>query len=69
LRITTKDGETVLITFYWTGQNPPAFTDNGVDYFYGGGVTEEEGHAVDGGIRAGQAIVAAYSESRTRKNE
>jgi hypothetical protein len=62
LKITTKHGEVVAVKYYWAGMNPPVFSTNGVDYFWGGGVTEEDGRGVDGGIRLGKAIVAAHAE-------
>ena len=63
LKIITKTGGTRTITFFWSGHNPPVFTENGIDYYYGGGSTNNDGYAVDGGIMAGKAIEAAHSES------
>ena len=63
LKITTKHGEVIAIKFFWAGVNPPVFTTNGVDYFLGGGIIEENDHGIDGGIRLGKAIVAAHAES------
>jgi len=62
----TKQGEIRNIKFYEAGHNPPVFTENGVDFYYGGGIMDENGHGVDGGIRAGKAVQEAYSEQRMR---
>jgi hypothetical protein len=66
LSITTHRGETRFITFYAAGLNPPVFTENGTDYFFGGGITDEDGHGVDGGVRAGKAVQQAYAEAKQK---
>lgn len=64
LKITTTSGETRVFKFYWSGVNPPVFTENDVDYYFGGGIMDEQGHGVDGGIRTGKAIEAAHSAAK-----
>jgi hypothetical protein len=68
LTISTRQGDTVNLKFYWAGHNPPVFTENGVDYFYGGGTLEKGGHGVDGAIQAGKAIVEAWRVAKGDKD-
>jgi hypothetical protein len=67
LIVTTQQGKTTEITFYWSGQNPPVFTVDGEDFYWGGGTTEDHGRGVDGGIMAGKAVEAAYAESADKR--
>jgi hypothetical protein len=57
LKITDRRGETTVIRFYWTGQNPALLTVNGEDYFYGSNL------ATDNGIQAARAIEKAYRDA------
>lgn len=58
--IKTKQGATIRITFYSAGHNPPLFTANGADYFWGDGIPTDNGFPVDGGVRMGKAIAQAH---------
>jgi hypothetical protein len=61
IHIVDKAGRETRVAFFWTGHNPPAFTLNGTDFFYGPNRDEGE-FGVDGGIRLGKAISDAYKD-------
>jgi len=70
LQITTRQGETRTFTFYDFGANPILFTENNVDFYFGGGTIEPtnvEGLKPSGGlgycgsIVVGNAIKKAHS--------
>jgi hypothetical protein len=63
LTIKTKQGKTINVTIYSAGHNPPLFTSDGMDYYWGRGIRSEDGHGVDGGVRLGKTIVQAHEDA------
>jgi hypothetical protein len=62
IRIKTKTGRDVTLRFYWAGHNPAVYTVDGTNYFWGNTVEADPG--VDGGIRLGKAVQAAFNTSK-----
>jgi hypothetical protein len=70
LKIRAKGGRTLVATWYSAGHNPPLFTIDGHDYFWGDGPSTDQGWAVDGGVALGQVILKAHEDATgTRKDE
>jgi hypothetical protein len=63
LQIRSKSGRELHLRFYWAGKNPAVYTFDGTDYFWGNG-EDEHGRWVDGGIRLGKAVQAAFEASK-----
>jgi hypothetical protein len=63
LRITTITGRRITIHFYWSGVNPPVFTTNGVDYYWGTIATEDQDPKSDGAAMLYNVIAKTYHAS------
>jgi hypothetical protein len=63
--IKTRTGREVRLRLYWAGKNPAVYTFDGTDHFWGNH-EDEQGRWVDGGIRLGKALRAAFEASKLK---